>query len=222
MRKTVLFILFIRTVIFLCLDLSSCKKDSPTVSSTSDTTEPLGFREAFYPMAVGNSWTYIDSTITDSQTTVSVYTDTIIGYHNYIFGTDWKFLRRSGGKAIGGYSLIEINDRIYQIQYSWTSPILALQYFDSVGQDSVPFHSYIGGDAGLEKLFVRVKGTYATPASEFADCIIVKYSLMETDRADIFCPHIGIVGRENTDFNLEHSKLESMEHARLLRYHLVK
>jgi hypothetical protein len=222
MRKTVLFILFIGAAIFLSLDLTSCKKNSPTDSGISDTTEPLGFREAFYPMAVGNSWTYADSIFTDSLATVSVYTDTIIGYHNYTFGTEWKFSRRSDGMTITNYSLIEINDTVYNFQNNWNARIEVPKYFNLFGRDSAIFSSVIGGDAVIYELLLRSQGPYTTPASVFTNCLFLEYSIIEEDFIEVLCPKIGLVGKDVTLFNVAHDQIKSMEHTRLLRYHLVK
>ena len=50
---------------------------------------PSEFRDAFFPMAVGNTWAFVDSLFTDSGITMQGYTRSISSRQTDSSGTTW-------------------------------------------------------------------------------------------------------------------------------------
>lgn len=83
----------------------SCKKSQPPTSPDTTTSEPAQYRHAFFPLAVGNCWTYDDTVVALPDTVVRLYTMTLTGFNIDSMGLWWNFTFDSGG--IGESALME-------------------------------------------------------------------------------------------------------------------
>ena len=172
----------------------ACKKDTPIDSNFGP--EPTDLRHAFYPMAVGNTWTYADTSQTVGGPVYSVSTLRITGWRRDTLGVWWKFESAKQGTN-SSYELMERNDSVFTLQYGFTvdhHPFAALEYLYPHGADTTFYTAYIGGDALITKAAVIDLVSYRTPSGNYKG--VVQISSHQTNLVETFSRGIGVVGSD--------------------------
>jgi len=185
---------FLVVIVVFSFGSFACKKDNPV--DTGSGPEPTEFRHAFYPMAVGNSWVYADTSQTLSGPVYSVHTVRITGWHRDSLGVWWNFESNKQGTSIS-YELMEKNDSIFTLQYGFTvdhHPFAALEYLYPHSADTTFYTAFIGGDAMITKAAVIDLVTYRTPSGNYKG--VVQISSPQTNLTETFAKGIGIVGTD--------------------------
>jgi hypothetical protein len=175
---------------------------------------PVGFRDAFYPMAVWNTWKYEGTLMLEDDTVVSHGTRSITGYR-------YDSTRNNVWWQFGSYELMQTENAIL-IQWQTSTgdwEIGLLFKIPEANVDTLRYNAtdYVDDDVAMDITAVRI-GTYSTPAGEFEDCI--SYAIPIQQRpvpvTRIICPQVGIVAAEEQYVNNDRLL------TRLVSYELVR
>jgi hypothetical protein len=165
---------------------------------------PLEFRKAFWPMAVGNSWTYVDSTFNaqGALTLVDTFTlaVTLVEFDTTKQEYWWSF---SGGALIpfpatyGSLSFVmQRGDTIFGRENGLWDPIVTTQAkFGPLptSKDTAHYPWTYGGDVAVGTLGVRNGSGYSTPAGSFTGSL--SFSIwVQRKKTFEFKPGVGILG----------------------------
>jgi len=155
------------------------------------------------PMAIGNTWTYVDSLLTDSTTsvdtfTVSIMNDRIDSQHLW-----WEF----HDSRIQGTFLIELamrNDSVFSLQSNEDSSVISLEYIPPPETDTLRYVSIFDGKAPVEKSVFLLEGSCPVPAGTFDRCAV--YSWLESPLGfiEILKPGVGMVRTQFSTSTGEH------------------
>jgi len=202
-------LLFIITLLLIFI-FGSCESESPTEVGPS-------YVNSFYPMAIGNSWTYIDSTFLPTDTIVYSQRYFIVSSRNDSLGTWWRFhyQTNSDTDSYFAYELMEKNDSVYSYQYD-VRPILSLEYIPPKNNDTIYFSKRINFDTILQSV-AELSLPYETNAGNFNNSASYYYEWNEYKVNTVLCPKIGIIG-----WDIQNTRLNSLLKTRLLEYSLNK
>src|SRR5258708_8327073 len=117
----------------ICANIFSCKESTSPINV--ENSEPLHLRNAFFPLAIANSWTYIDSLFTAADTTNTSYTISIVSVRTDTVGTWWKFKTNSASAGSFHSDLMERNDSVYSLQHNFEFPVSSLEYIPPQSAD---------------------------------------------------------------------------------------
>lgn len=193
------------------LMFSACLSDS--TSEEEFDNGPVGFRDAFFPMAVGNHWEYEHVVAWKGDTMASVFDRSIIGYRydstrNNIW---WDF---DAWWYFGREELMQQGDEILTLRGTLSG---RLYIVPEAGVDTMTFYGIVPGDDDVPVQTVAVRiGTYSTPAGDFEDCI--SYAIPNrrgTFNTQVLCPQIGLVAEDI-------SYPDNIERIRLISYNLIR
>lgn len=181
---------------FLPLVLAGCLSSESESRCPEPECGPLEFRDAFFPMAVGNSWTFTDSLFTDSGTAVGGYVRSVLSYQTDTSGTTWWEFTLPPEPYYGFFT--QRNDTVFQeIGTSSGQWLPVLRYIPPPGPDTVYFTTPIDDDVPTETSVVPIAGLYSTPAGSFADC--ASYRTTSRDLGvvhTVICAGIGPVSHD--------------------------
>lgn len=183
---------------------------------------PFEFRDAFFPMAVGNTWTFVDSLFTDSGVTVQGYTRSISSRQTDSSGTTWWHFLLPPQPFFGPF--MQRNDTVFQIIMTRSGAELsALRFIPPPRPDTTFFTTPIDDDVPTQTSVVPIPGSYSTSAGEFQDC--ASYHLAGTSDYEavhtLICAGVGPVSHDLYDSGspgipASHRKL------RLVSYTLIR
>jgi|GEM_PF-3206607 hypothetical protein len=183
--------------------------------------EPTTFRKSFLPLAVGNTWVYVDSLCTNTDTTVRIDTISIIGFRKNKGNVWWKFYHT--GRSYGNYyELMEQNDSVYDLQYGegiGNTSFAAIEYIPPQG-DTIILQTTQGGDAGLWKKIYRITQPYFVPSGTFDSCTMFYYHSGQTHQWEVIRPRIGFISFETQNDSLYPGQLFSLRKLKLMNYKL--
>lgn len=197
--------------IAILLVFGGCKSD---ISSVNPTDEPMEFRQALFPLAVGNEWTYIDSLFTGDSVSIDTYTIVVSGFRFENGKVWWQLQKRSHSSTFNLVELTARNDSIFSLQYNFQNPVSSLEYIPPSTTDTLRFYSLIGGDAIVQKT-VWLNGKYVTPAGSFDSCAVFFSLATPGGYVEVLKPKLGIVLKE-IEYERHRSKL-TLTHFKLKR-----
>lgn len=178
--------------------------------------EPTDYRNALYPFAVGNSWTYAESTVFLTGTRVDTFERSIFHFQWENSQPQWIFDNAEVFTQHG--------DSIFLIQPTrWPGKnVLTLEYLRPSSKDTATFSSSTaGGDVAFIKTAVLLKDVFSTPCGEFDSCIVFHYDVFDDHISEVLCPRIGIVAIDDyTDSTATHSAFVAKR--RLIEFKLKK
>ena len=169
-----------------------CTEDDTRVVSEPG---PPEFPYSLIPLAVGNSWTYIDSLLSDSASSAETYTIAIESARVDSDRVWWQFR----DSRIPTYYIMELtvrNDSIFSLQYNEDVPVVSLEYIPPPDVDTLHFFSLFGGDVTQEKAVYRLAGDCAVPAGTFDSCVVYYWVDSALDFTEILKPSIGLIKRQ--------------------------
>lgn len=181
-----------------------CVDNEPEGRCPEATCGPYESRDAFFPLAVGNSWTFTDSLITDSGGSVESFTVAITGRdsgtlysHGGPEGLWWDAEMTWPSAGARDYEWLSSGywrqgDSVYARQPGFEGFVTALAYLVPSAADTVTWSSTYGGDVGIEISAVRLQESVTVAAGTFAPCIAYEYHAMELHRA-VLCEGTGWV-----------------------------
>lgn len=159
---------------------------------------PFEYRDAFFPMAVGNTWIFTDSLFTDTGVIVTEHLRRI---GNMSVGSSgvagWWFSAGPPPPYTGFFS--QRNDTTYQ----WIATRSGLigetyRYIPPEGGDTISFSSSIEDDVPVTTFAVAIDGEYVTAAGTFTDCAL--YTTEQVRGFDtvrtVLCAGIGPVSHD--------------------------
>lgn len=166
-------------------------------TSTSVTTppEPVEFRQALFPLAVGNEWTYVDSLFSGQAVSVETYTLTVSTFRFENGKVWWQLQERRPSSTMNLIEITARNDSIFSLQYNFEFPVSSLDYIPPSPTDTLHFYSLFGGDVILTKS-VWLNGSYIVPAGVFDSCAVFFSLVTPGGFTEILKPRIGIVQKE--------------------------
>ena len=172
------------------------------VFSCSNPSESSDESNNIFPLTAGNTWTYEQTTTTDSTSETITYSMRVIG-SEVIGGKEWQkidFFSNNSNFTRSSWHLMAIDDKIYELQWNFQNPVSALQYF--IPQDSVAeFVTLLGGDVSITKKAKRINTPVTTPAGTFTNCYEFSYASPEWYFVEILAAGIGIVKKERVFFD---------------------
>ena len=181
-------------IIALILVGFACKKDNSVVPVPDP--EPTEFRHAFYPLAVGNTWLYTDTTETFAGPVYGTDTLKITSWRRDSLGVWWKFRWIKLGVE-NTYELMERNDSVFTLQFPFRvqhSAFAALEYLYPASGDTTFFTAFVGGDATITKAAVINLLPYRTPAGNFKGS--VEFSSGQLNTVQVFYRGLGFIGSD--------------------------
>ena len=210
--------LLVNVLIALCLVFAplGCKDNS-----SIDTPGPPG---DLFPYALGNSWTYIDSTFSQSSVSVDTITVSVISSRGFNGFTAWT-LDRAYNPSMTSREFYVSGDSVYSIQQTETATGIidypSLEYIRPLGPDSTQFSSLIGGDVLLHKSVSLYPTVYAGSTGSFSSFLKYWYTIYPLKFTEILAPSIGVYSVKTT--NIATDSLNQLVPSRsltLLRYAL--
>ena len=148
-----------------------------------------------FPYAQGNSWTYIDSTFSQTGVSVDTFTVTVISSRAFNGATVWT-LDGAYNPSMTSKEFFLSGDSVYSIQQteSGTGITLypSLEYIRPYGSDSAEFTSLIGGDVILHKKVSLYPVVYAGPTGSFSSFLKYWYTVYPLKFTEILAPSIGM------------------------------
>lgn len=171
--------------------LSGCADRGPTA--------PGGAPRPFFPLAVGNSWTYLDSLTTASGTTVRTVTVSVASLR-FEQGVLWYALDHSFNPSIAASEFTAQNDSVFSLQLAdapgGPAPIRSLEYIPPPSTDTSFYHSLFDGDALVRKSATRLDGTHTVPAGKFTGCATYAYRIPPERYREVLMPGVGMLSLE--------------------------
>lgn len=177
--------------IFILLPIG-CKESTTSVTNPP---EPVEFRQALIPLAVGNRWTYRDSLFSGDSISTETYTIRVSSFR-YDNGKVWWQLQQQWPSST--VNLMEVtarNDSIFSLQYNFEYPISVLEYIPPPSTDTLRFFSLFGGDVVIEKS-VWLAGEFIVPAGSFDSCAMFFSRITPVGFTEVLKPRIGIIQKE--------------------------
>lgn len=177
--------------IFILLPIG-CKESTTSVTKLP---EPVEFRQAFIPLAVGNKWTYRDSLFSGDSISTETYTIRVSSFR-YDNGKVWWQLQQQWPTST--MNLMEVtarNDSIFSLQYNFDHPVSSLDYLPPPATDTLRFFSLSGGDVVIEKS-VWLAGEFIVPVGSFDSCAIFFSRITPDGFTEVLKPRIGIIQKE--------------------------
>lgn len=161
---------------------NSCNRESNSVQPPE--TPPSEFRNATFPLAVGNQWAYADSVLSE-PTSATLLTNTISGY-----SSGWWNVDISLG---GSFSLSSRNDTILFLSPGAPQPWIQYIPNPPLG-DTVVFWR---GDSQPVRVYSLAQPV-TTPAGTFDSCAVYEtYTAPHLNRfLTYFRPRIGVIAWE--------------------------
>jgi len=147
--------------------------------------------QSLYPLSLGNTWTYEVIHRTDSSSYTREFTYSVTRYDT-IGGYIWSYLESSNNAEGFSRYLMAINDSVFELQYSWGGPILALVYLKPT-HNAQNFTSLMGGDGGVTKTAYLLDSTVVTPAGIFTNCYSYELHQVDADQLEILAPGVGLI-----------------------------
>jgi len=147
---------------------SGCESLNKNDDAGQDGYGPVQFRAGWYPVAVGNTWTFIDTSITDTSW-LSFTTLTVDGFERDSTGVvQWTFGIHYGHPGdtmalISSFKLARTDDRMSHVDFS---PM----YIAAAQADTPGYTVTFERDILEEVRFLPISGTYETPAGAFEGC----------------------------------------------------
>jgi hypothetical protein len=178
--------------IIILLPIGGCKENGASVTTPP---EPMEFRQALIPLAVGNEWTYVDSLFSGETVSVETYTVLVSSFRYDNARAWWQLQERRASSTINLMEIAARNDSIFSLQYNFQSPVSSLDYIPPSPTDTLHFYSLVGGDVIVTKT-VWLNGTYSVPAGVFDSCAVFVSLVTPGGFTEILKPRIGIIQRE--------------------------
>ena len=222
--------------ITLGLALLGCK------GSPSETepyiTEPTQYRNATFPLAIGNQWAYVDSTLGSdpSHAETNLTVTSITQYKEEgVFG--WWQLQYAAPYNLS-YELMIVNDSIYERSPLNGLPNPRLEYLPARSlQDTAVFHNteVFSGIPMIVRVYPYA-GTFATPAGNFDSVFVydirnddpnysndtLNYKFGWKKLLTYFRPHTGILGSDYFLSTGPDATYRLQEKSRLVYYSIIK
>ncbi len=168
----------------------------------SDGTSPgtVAASSSLIPLAVGNVWTYADTVVRSTGTSVDTFQVTITGVRADSSGIWWK-IDRPFNMSIAAEEFMTRDDSVFSLQTTETShgpgAVVSLEYINPHnGSDTSRYHSVFDGDVLVEKSVCRLGGECAVPAGTFTDCAVFTYSIFPEHYREIVKRGVGVVSLE--------------------------
>ncbi len=175
-------------LVFLVLAFAGCKDEA---TSPDSRPEPVEFRNALLPFALGNQWTYVDSLFTESSVSVETYSVAVIDFRIEGDNVWWQIQdSRTPGSTIE-YAVR--NDSVLNLQYNFQHPVESLEYIPAPAADTVYFSSLVGGDVMVSKYACQASFPVTVPAGTFTGCASTG---IQGGYLEILKPQLGIIQKE--------------------------
>jgi len=173
---------------------AGCLQDS----GKDDDRGPKRFREAFFPMAVGNRWTYADTlflfgqgaSASDTDTVATVFATRILSYREDASGDVWwRFLTTGGFLAPAEirrdtFELMQRSDTVFQVMSLADAPTIAfIRPADQAASFNVP--------QGSGTVFVGVNGPGPNDTSR---ALVQNFIFRATSGAQLSCDQVVVPG----------------------------
>lgn len=175
-----------------------CVDNEPEGRCPEATCGPYESRDAFFPLAVGNSWTFSDSVWTDSGVTVQGFTRSVHAYQADSSGETWWHFMLPPAPYFGPF--MQRNDTVFQeISTSSGRFVNVLRYVPPLdpAADSVVFTSPIDDDVPTETVMRPLAGRYSTPAGEFTGCASYRTPSLDFGTVHtVICAGVGPVSHD--------------------------
>ena len=155
-----------------------------------------------FPYARGNSWTYIDSTFSQSGVSVDTLTISVISSREFNGFIAWT-LNGAYNPSMTSREFYLSGDSVYSIQQTENATGIidypSLEYIRPLGTDSTEFTSLIGGDVLLYKKVSLYPTFYAGPTGSFSSFLKYWYTIYPLKFTEILAPSIGIYSVKMTN-----------------------
>jgi hypothetical protein len=184
--------------IFVCavMTLHSCKDRGATDPFEGP---PPDLRSAILPLQIGNSWVYLDSLITPSETSIVTYT---VSVHSARMeaGRYWWRLYNRFNPSIDAREFMAGGDSIYSLQYREAPTglvgVVSLEYVLPGPADTLSFQSLYSGDAIIRKRATRVAQEVHVPAGSFLGGVLYTYDINPEHYREVVVPGVGVLSCE--------------------------
>jgi hypothetical protein len=169
-----------------------CKESSTSVTNPP---EPVDFRQALIPLAVGNQWTYRDSLFAGDSISTETYTVRVSSFRYENDKVWWQLQQQWPVSTMNLMEVTARNDSIFSLQYNFEYPVSSLDYLPPPVTDTIRFFSLLGGDVVIEKS-VWLAGEFIVPAGSFDSCAIFFSRITPNGFTEVLKPRIGIIQKE--------------------------
>ena len=154
------------------------------------------------PYAPGNSWTYIDSTFSQSGISVDTLTVSVISNREFNGFIAWR-LDAAYNPSITSKEFYLSGDSVFSVQQTDHGTgivyVPSLEYIRPRGVDSTQFSSLIGGDVMLRKNVSLFPTVFAGPTGSFSSFLKYWYTIYPLKYTEILAPSIGVYSVKMTN-----------------------
>ncbi len=192
-----------KLAIFIVAPLLTSCLESEAVKAACPESEcgPIEFRQAFFPMAVGNAWTFAEAASADSAES---FTLSVTGWNSGTLHSDggpqgawWDLALAPPAGGTRSYEWLSTRywrqgDSIYARQPGFDDFVPALSYLVPPDADTVRWESTYGGDVGVAISAIRLPDSVTVPAGRFAPCVAFEFMAAEAHRT-VICSRVGWV-----------------------------
>ena len=185
--------LFLFSLIILFI-VNGCKDNN---NSVIPIPEPTEFRQAFFPLAVGNTWNYTDSLFLGDSVSVETYTLSVSSFRKENEKVWWQLEKRYA-LWTQHIEFTERNDSLFILESNFGNPVSSLEYIPPSVSDTLVFFSLFGGDVVLQK-FVWQNGPYIVPAGTFDSCAVFFSRVTPDGLTEVLKPKVGIIQKDIQD-----------------------
>lgn len=184
-----------KVILFTCLlFILQCDTGKEPNAPINHHPIPRLREEAFFPLEVGNFWTYQETTVCPESTSEVEYTARVVSVQK-IGGYVWHRIVFSSVSQRSPRFLRAVNDSIFELQNNFNVPVSALQYFKPSRKEQA-FQSLLGGDVRITKTATILDEPVSVPAGTFGECYLFTSQTPDWIEKEIVCSGVGVVQRE--------------------------
>jgi hypothetical protein len=183
---------------YICLFILAACSRKADILPPSDITAPLPLTKQgndLLPLAVGNQWTYVDTTEISSGISVKTIIVTIDSAR-FDGNRTWYRMKNRINFSVASDEFSVSNDSVFSLQQGeCMTPcyVRSLEYIRPPDTGTINYRSVYGGDAGLPKAVTLIRQRIYVPAGYADSCAMYTYHVVDEQYKEYVYPGVGLI-----------------------------